>query len=534
MQILYYGGDIITMKDKNDNPEAILIEDDKIKFVGKLKEAELLCKSDVKFNNLQGKTLMPAFIDPHSHISMMAQFSTFSDLSQCSCFDDIISTLKYYKENKNISNNEVLLGFGYDHNFLKENRHPDKFILDKVSKDIPIYIFHTSGHMGVANSKLLEIAGIDENTKDPKGGKFGRIINSKAPNGYIEESSAVNKVLEKIFPKIKFDAKKQIKDAENIYLKNGITTVQDGAATRENIEIFVSLAEKDLLKVDIVSYPLIQNDTKKFIEEYLEYDRKYKNHFKIGGWKLILDGSPQGKSAWLTKPYEDEEIYCGYPNMSSKDVEAYCFECIENNFQLLAHCNGDAASDQFINCYKSAFEKSNNVNKYNLRPVMIHCQTVRNDQLDEMAKLKMIPSIFVAHTYYWGDIHLKNLGKERGNHISPSKSALERGLKINFHQDAPVVPPKVLHSVWCAVNRITKESKKIGDDESIDVFNALKAVTINCAYEYFEEDIKGTLEVNKLADMIILDKNPLKIDKMEIKDIKVLETIKEGEVVYKQ
>src|SRR5699024_11836687 len=140
---------------------------------------------------------------------------------------------------------------------------------------------------------------------------------------------------------------------------------------------------------------------------------------------------------------------------------------------------------------------------YNLRPTMIHCQTVRNDQLDRMAELDMLPSIFVAHTYYWGDVHLKNLGEERGRRISPAKSAFDRGLIVNFHQDSPVVKPLMLYTVWCAVNRITRNGVLIGPKERVSVYEALKAVTINAAYAYFEEDIKGTLEEGKLENLVI-------------------------------
>ena len=182
-----------------------------------------------------------------------------------------------------------------------------------------------------------------------------------------------------------------------------------------------------------------------------------------------------------------------------------------------------------LSAYKMA--KRETKNDKDLRPVMIHCQTVRNDQLDRMAELKMIASIFVGHVWYWGDVHIKNLGEERGNHISPAKDALDRGVLINFHQDTPVTKPYMMHSVWCAVNRISRTGKLIGTDQAIDVYEALKAITINAAYEYFEETSKGSIAVGKKADFVILDKSPLEIDKMEIKNIKVLETIKEGEIL---
>ena len=236
-----------------------------------------------------------------------------------------------------------------------------------------------------------------------------------------------------------------------------------------------------------------------------------------------------------------------------------CEAAIKGNYQLLAHCNGDAASEQFIESYSKALENvrtsyagnikansedSSENSEYanydmisfakNYRPVMIHCQTVRDDQLDRMVKLNMIPSIFVGHVYYWGDIHMKNLGRKRADRISPVKSALKRGLVYNFHQDTPVTKPDMLHSIWCAVNRITRNGQKLSDEQCIDVYDALKAVTINAAYEYSEENIKGTIEAGKKADLVVLSDNPLKADRQKIKDIIVEKTIKDGVELYKR
>lgn len=530
MQTLYYGGDIITMT--GDEATAVLVEDQKILFVGSYEDAQAKADQEVKYKDLEGKTLMPSFIDPHGHISMVVQFSAFPNLSGCKNFKDIVETLKAYKEEKKLTSEDVILGWGYDHNFLDEQVHPDKKILDEVSTEIPICILHTSAHMGVGNSKLLEIAGINEKTADPVGAKFGRVSGSQEPNGYVEEGMALGSLIAPVFKKIKIDPVKQIQAAQEVYLKHGITTVQDGACSLENIEGLGQFAKDQLLKLDVVAYPMVQSPWQDIMAKYKAHETTYHNHLKLGGLKIVLDGSPQGKSAWLTKPYEGEESYLGYPSIAHEEVQQYVQEAVDAGYQLLAHCNGDAASDEFINTYKVALDHSSNPAKEELRPVMIHCQTVRDDQLDEMAKLNMIPSIFVAHTYYWGDVHLKNLGPVRGNHISPAKSALDRGLCINFHQDPPVVIPDVLHTIWCSVNRRTRLGKNIGEEERIEVYDALKAVTINGAYAYFEEDQKGTLEAGKLADMIILDANPLKVEKMAIKDIKVIETIKEGEVLY--
>ena len=532
MEKLYYGGNIITMKDESDAVEAVLVKDGKILFCGDCSEAEKMCTDSTEKINLEGRTLMPSFIDPHGHISMMAQFSAFCDLSECNCFDDVTAELKKWKEEKQIGADDVIIGCNYDHNFLIEQRHITRDELDEVSTDIPIFVLHTSGHMGVGNSRMLELAEIDDSTPDPYGGKFGRDDNGRL-TGYVEESPALTIVLMKAYQRYQGDLSKQMVDAQNTYFKYGITTVQDGATAMLTLQGLTAAAKAGLYKLDVVSYVMTE-DFEKAREEYPEFYGKYSGRLKIGGAKIVLDGSPQGKSAWLSRPYEGEGDYCAYPTHTTEEVEEASLNAVKGNYQLLAHCNGDAASQQFIESYKKALDIAGTAEKMDLRPVMIHCQTVREDQLDEMAKLRMIPSIFVAHTFYWGDIHLKNLGAERGNRISPVRSAMEKGLVYNFHQDSPVVKPDVMHTVWCAVNRITRNGQHIGTEQTIDVYDALKGVTINCAYEYHEEDIKGSIEEGKLADLVILDKNPLTVDKMSIRDIKVLETIKEGNTVYKK
>ena len=532
MQKLYYGGDIITMREEGDAPEALLAADGKIVYVGELAEARKRCLPEAEEIDLKGRTLMPSFIDPHSHISMLAQYTDFANLGKCTSFEELVRILSAYKEEKHIGEGDVLVGYGYDHNFLDEQEHPTKAVLDRVSDTIPICILHTSGHMCVANSALLRECGITADTADPEGGKFGRLENGE-PDGYIEEVPAMVKVLIPVFSRVKADFARQLKKAQQIYLKYGITTVQDGSTNASGFQKLAKCAEDQVFQLDVVSY-VLADELEKTAEDYPEYYEKYHNRLKIGGAKIILDGSPQGRSAWLSRPYEGEETYCGYPAHTQEETDRWVETAVDKGYQILAHCNGDAASGQYLAAFEKAAAKSpENPDKIRaLRPVMIHCQTVRDDQLDEMKELGMVPSIFVAHTWYWGDVHLKNLGPVRGAHISPARAAMERGLVYNFHQDTPVVEPDMLHTIWCAVNRLTRSGQPIGQDQCISVYEALKGVTIHGAYAYHEETRKGTLEAGKLADMVILDRNPLKTDKMQIRDIQVLETIKEGETLY--
>ena len=535
---IYYGGEIVTMAavdaETETYPEALVVSDGHIAYVGALDEAKTVAGGDAELIDLAGKTLLPAFIDGHSHISMAAQMGQGADLSDCESYEDIVRTLKAFLAENEITEDELLVGFGYDHNFLKEGGHPTREVLDQVSATIPIYVSHVSGHMGCTNSAGLALAGIDHTTPSPEGGMIGRMEGSDEPNGYLEEAGMM--ALQRVLPgRMKIDMMKGLKKAQENYLKYGVTTVQDGASSVDTIKLLAGACANGVIDVDVVAYPLCgETDAEEIFQTYGDYDEKYKEHLKLGGYKLVLDGSPQGKSAWLTQPYENSGDYCGYPWMPDEKVESFMEEALKNHRQILVHCNGDAAGDQFLNAYEKALKKYPGAASEDLRPVMIHCQTARDDQLARMKEMDMIPSVFVGHVYYWGDVHVKNLGEARGSRVSPCRSALAQGLIMNFHQDTPVTKPDMMHSVWTAVNRITRGGRVIGEEQRIGVYEAMKAITIQAAYAYHEEGEKGSLETGKRADLVIMETNPLKADKMSLKDIRVMETIKEGKTLYKR
>lgn len=536
METIYYGGKIITMTEEsgqaavNNAPEALLVQNGKIAALGSYDELRKKLSPRAKKVDLKGKCLMPGFVDPHGHAAMVGQMAMLCDLSQCESFADVIQALKDYIAQKKITAKNAVMGFGYDHNFLAENAQPDKRVLDQVNKEIPIFILHVSAHLACANTAALALAGITAETEDPQGGIIGRMPDSREPSGYLEEAGMY--LLQKsIAGRIKIDIKTMLGGIQQKYLENGITTIQDGATTDRDFGTLKLMAALGLLKLDVVAYPLLSSGGAQMLRKNKKYDGKYHRHLKIGGYKLVLDGSPQGRSAWMSEPYlGGEPDYCAYPWLPDEQVESYVKQAVSEGKQLLAHCNGDAASQQYLNAYEKALTETGI--QADLRPVMIHCQTVRNDQLDRMAKLNMIASVFVGHVWYWGDIHMRNFGEKRGHHISPVRDALDRGIHVNFHQDPPVTRPDMLHSVWCAVNRISRSGAVIGEAQKISVYEALRAITVEGAYQYFEEDTKGTLAAGKRADMVILSKSPLEADPMTLRDIQVLQTIKDGKTVY--
>lgn len=532
METLYYHGDVVTMEQRDDSPEAVLVRDGIIAAVGNLADLEQLAEPTCQRKDLRGATLMPSFIDTHGHLSMTTQYVVMADLSSAESFADIVQLLLEFRQKNDLTHGEAIFGYSYDHNFLQEQAHPTRDVLDQVSTEVPVAIWHMSVHMAVVNSKALELMHIDETTPDPEGGLIARYEGTNQPTGYLEETAAAS--VRQLQAEIPMDFAAQIEEAQMQYIRHGITTVQDGAADYASVAMCRRMAAEGRLKIDVVAYPCFNlglgiGDS---MEQNKDCIGHYVNGYKIGGYKSVLDGSPQCKSAWMTKPYEHSGDACGYPWMTDEELEAQITRAVDENQQILVHCNGDAAADQYLRVYETVLGKSDNPQKDQLRPVMIHCQTVREDQLDKMQQLHIIPSIFVAHVNYWGDVHLKNFGSERGSRISPVRSALNRGLCYNFHTDTPVVQPNLFHSVWTAVNRRTRNGVTCGPEQCIDVYDALKAVTIHAAYEYSEEDSKGSIKPGKRADLIIVDQNPLNIDPMELRNVQVLETIKDGVSIY--
>ena len=523
---VFYGGSILTMSDKN--ADAILIKNGKIKAVGTEDKVMSMASENAEKVDLKGKCLMPAFIDGHSHLTQFAQSLSASNLSQCKNFDDIINTLNEFKKMNNIPEGEIIVGFGYDNNNLKEKVHPNKDLLDKYFPENPVVLSHVSGHIGVINSIMLQKAGINKNWTVPDGGTMGRGANGE-PNGYLEENAFFT--LRGFMPAPNMEnALKLLKKAQDIYLSYGITTIQDGMLDEESFGLLKAASDKNELICDVVGY----GDMKKspdLLHQNKEYTKgKYLNRLKLGGYKIFLDGSPQGRTAWMQKPYlkteqDKRENYCGYPIYTDKEVCEFTEKAMSENKQLIAHCNGDAAALQFIRAYK---------NHTDTRPVIIHGQFLPKEKLPEVKEKGLMPSYFVAHTYYWGDAHIENMGMDRAKDISPAESTAKLGIPFTFHQDTPVLLPDVIETIWCATNRVTKKGVNLAESEKISVYEALKAVTINSAYEYFEENEKGSLEEGKIADMIILSQNPLEVTEKDLKRIKVENTYKDGNMVFKR
>lgn len=530
MKTFYINGTILTMEEDRLYAEAVCTKDGIIQAVGTEEEVLKLKQEGDRIINLGGKTMLPGMIDGHSHFAGTANAMTQCDLSLCNSFADVIREMKAFKKKRKLSDEAWIVGCNYDHNFLSEGRHPDRFVLDQISDTNPVLLIHASSHMGVANSKGLALQGINEMAEDRTDGRYGRIEGTNIPNGYMEE-----KVFLEFQSKLPMTSVEELmnlfQEAQKLYASYGITTVQDGMVARPLFQLLKTASDMGILKLDIVGYVDIMTAAE-LPDEVPEYDRKYHKHLKLGGYKIFLDGSPQGKTAWMQNPYVGEASYCGYPIHSDAALESYIRLALKKGQQLLAHCNGDAAAEQYITGFEKVLASADSRETH--RAVMVHAQLVQREQLRRMADLGMMPSFFIAHTYYWGDIHLKNFGIERGSRISPAKDAMDYGMKFTFHQDSPVVLPDMMRTVSCAVNRISRTGQEIGKEQRIPVLEALKAVTSYGAYQYHEEDRKGTIAVGKLADFAVLNKNPLKTDPEMLAEVQVMMTVKEDQIIYER
>lgn len=516
---LYFGGTILTMDKEVPRAEALLTDNGRILAVGSLRQLQ---RADAEPVDLQGKTLMPGFVDGHSHlVSVGMNMTKYCSLVDCTGFEDMLERISRFREEKGLTHGESITCKGYDLAVMKEGKHPTAALLDTLGFDNPITCIHLSGHVAAYNTVAMKKAGVcDETYVCPPGGYAGQDEDGKL-NGYFEETA--RKPLLPVFQSQVTEAELEeaVLAAQDYYIRHGYTTVQDGSANADaRLRFLERLAAEGKLKVDVVAYMGAS------FEQAMEGG--YRNRLKIGGVKLFLDGSPQVRTAWLREPYEGEREYRGYPTLTDEQVENRLSKVFQYGLQPMAHCNGDAASEQYLN----AWEKVTGGKKTDLRPVMIHAQTVGYDQLDRMEKMGMMASFFVGHCYYWGETHLQNLG-QRGMRISPVKQAQKRNVVFSLHQDSPVTKPDMLHSVWCAVNRMTRNGICVGEDNRIDCYDALIAATNGGAYTYFEEDTKGILKPGAVADFVILDRDPTAVEPMTIKDIKVLCTIKEDKVLYK-
>ncbi len=533
---VYIGEHIISMT--GSNPGAVAVRGDRIVATGSAQEITPLIGESTRVIELGEQALLPGFIDAHGHFSALARTADYVDLSPppvggAESIADIVRALRLAIEQSNIPAGTLVTGFGYDDSLLEERRHPTRFDLDEASTSHPIVIRHVSGHLAVGNSLALADAGISAETPDPAGGIVRRLEDG-APDGVMEETAmtllpdAVASLTPERFAELR-------RQALQIYAGYGITTIQDSNLPLDYIEMLRQEAASDAYPVDMVAYAMA-NPLSDEVLDSIEVEQNYVNGFRLGGIKFTLDGSPQGRTAWLTEPYEQgppgaADDYVAYPSYEPSEYLRRIPAIIERGLPALVHVNGDAAIDLMLEGLESIAQQGPLPDH---RSVAIHAQLARPDQLDRMRELGVLPSFYAVHPFFWGDWHRLSFGDERASFISPLRAALDRGIPITIHNDSPVVPPDIMRLVSIAVNRETRSGYVLGPDQRVDVMEALHAVTLGAAYQYFEENEKGSLEAGKRADFVILAQDPRIVESEALADIDIVETISRGMSIYRR
>ena len=535
-EMVLFSNNVISMSSERPEkaaPLAVAVDGDLISWIGSHEQAASKIGPKTKVLRLGSKALLPGFIDAHGHASYTAAATQLANLASPPVgrvvdITTLQATLKKYIEETNPKAGEWVVGLGYDDSLLAENRHPDRDDLDAVSTDHPILLIHVSGHLVATNSRALARGGINSESKDPPGGIIRRRPGTSEPNGVLEESAAYP-VRRYMNEPIK-DPLASVGQAMRVYAQNGITTVQDGAASPEVVRLLRAAGQAGLINLDVQVYALGQIN-EEGVQQAYEFG-EYQDRVRVNGVKLMLDGSPQGKTAYMTQPYFKpphgrNSDYRGYPAIPQARADELIAFYLKQKIPIIAHANGDAAADMLIGAVREARPAHDH------RTVMIHAQTVREDQLTLMKRLGMIPSYFAAHSFYWGDWHRDSVfGIERASRISPTASTVGRKMVFTIHNDAPIVPPDMLRLLWATTNRLTRTGKVLGDEQRISTYDALLAVTRHAAYQHFEEMQKGSIEVGKIADLVVLDQDPLAVSSKNLMDLEVQMTISRGTIVF--
>jgi predicted amidohydrolase YtcJ len=532
------GGPIVTVNPAQPAAEAVAIADGKIVAVGSEADVMAWKGPGTVVTDLAGKTLAPGFVDGHSHFWSLVDVQTQAlcaspPAGPCRSVADVIASLKKVQERRKLGPGKFVMGFGYDPELLAEKRAPTKQELDAAFPDNPVILVHVSGHGAMLNSQALKAYGITAATPTPPGGVIGREAGSQEPDGLLFETAFLP-----IFAKVPGphddESIELLKSGQELYLREGITTAQEGATMKHQLDLLRIMANRGLLKLDVVSLPFITEIEAVFGGQPPRNEPAYKNRLRIGGVKIVADGSPQGRTAFFTTSYKTDgpagqKNWRGEPSFLQPVLNEMVNKVYAGGATLFVHCNGDAAIDALLEAHRVA---SGNDPAKPRGTVGVHSQFIRRDQLEKYAAWKITPSFFTLHCFYFGDTHVANRGLEQAAFISPMKAARALGIRPANHTDFNVSPLNQIFTIHTAVNRTTRSGVTLGPDERIAPLEALEAITIDGARMYGEEATKGSIEPGKLADLVVLSGNPLTVPAAAIKDLRVEETIKEGRTVW--
>ena len=520
-EYLFYGGPILTMERPSDAPEALTVREGRIRAVGTF-EALRAQSPGAWLINLKGRALLPAFLDCHGHFVQYAGTLERADLTGCASLEQLARRMNNFIRQNGIQPGQTVVGFGYDPAWM-EGCQPDRALLDRVSRVHPILLIHRSGRMGVLNSLALATLGLAEDVPDPPGSRYGRDGAGRL-TGLVEGEAFCALSGGLADPPGERQALELLQKAQQLYFSQGFTTAQEGFAQSYEAGLLRRAADEGLLRLDLVGYADIRGHADLLPQEPARR-QSYQNHFRMGGYALALDGTPQDRAAWTREDYADQPGYRGTSLLSGQEITGLVALARARRAQLLCNSSGDEAAARFLAAHAEPSP---------CRDVLLGAQLVRPDQMTALKKAGILPSFFVAHTHYWADSCLCFFGPARTLLSSPAASARAAGLPYTFHSDSPVLPPSAPEMLWCACNRRTGRGLELSPEEKLRAWDALLGLTRYGAWQYGEEAEKGTLTPGKKADLVILSADPRTLTPEELLELTVEATFKEGVPVYRR
>jgi predicted amidohydrolase YtcJ len=543
---IFLGGPILTMtSDPSHETKAVLVAGKRIQAVGSIEDVREFARHNygsVEEHDLAGRTLLPGFVDAHAHPLMFGQMNAWIDIGPnvAPSIPALIAVMQ--GENRSRPGLEPLRAFGYEHRNLKEGRHPSRWDLDQVSTTREVYVMNASGHGGVVNSYALESCGIDHKTPDPDGGVFERDENG-TPTGVLWDAACDQLTGQdgvKIgnhgpnfhMPDSQANLTDQLRQAEGVFLANGVTTIGDAQASRREIETYIDGFRRGLLRsrysIYVISSLIPQlcdlGLASGFGSEFLS----------IAGVKLYADGTLGGWTAYFPEGYADDPCRHGQLYHSPEEYLQLFSKVTHQGFQVATHAQSPTAIQMVIDAARANAIASESGSPFGIIPPRIeHCGLPNTKQINEISELGIIPVSQPMHHYNWGDGVISAVGYEVGSRFNPLGEFAKAGIEFALSSDAPVAKPEPFAAIMAAAKRRTIYGTRLGDDSlAISVEDALFAHTMGGAKALNRNHEIGSIEAGKLADFVVVNADPRTLPLDDLLGLHIEETWIGGEQVF--
>jgi len=526
-------GKIVTVDRKESISEAVAVKFGKIFAVGTNNEIRSLIGKHTKVIDLKGRTAIPGLIDSHCHITSTAiDMVGILDLSEEAGVKSIADIKeKIARKAGEVPKGEWITGSREDDYKLLEKRHPTRRELDEAAPEHPVMISTVGGHFSIANSKAFALAGITKDTPDPVGGMFDRDPETGELTGGLHEEAG--DMLNRVMPERKELTREEAAEVVRRMLMDnaaaGLTCIYDNVGASQ-IRTILDLKQRNELPIRFRVDVGIEH-FKEMKNLGLIYKPFGNQWVKICGVKFFFDGAISARTAAVSEPYLHKKGFYGVMATTRELARKTILEAYEAGCRISAHANGDRAIGMYLDIMEEAQKK---YPRDDPRNRIIHCTVVNPELVGRIKRLGMLPTIFGAYPYYHGDKLIPAFGEKRLEWMFAARSFIDQGIMVSANSDYDASPFPPLMGIHALVNRTTKAGKPIGQKQKISVMEALKLYTINAAYHSFDENLLGSIEAGKCADMVVLGKDILTVDPEDIIDIPVDMTLVDGKVIYER